>query len=201
MLHRSDKCVPMETDLSCHCHRWPVKWNPALPERNQLVTWLISHQYISVTFDNQLAIKLHMSSHCHRQTHAHNSFFWSLCLSASCPFSFLSLWYVSFSSLPMTWALQRLSTSQFDDTGQLKHGCPEGGQSLSVTHYSLRIVKKWLCSYDSKSKESSLWSEASEARLWHRDKSVSLQESPDPSGWKKTSSYKWVAVVATGNIH
>lgn len=44
-LHAGDKCVPMETELSLHC--WPVKWSPPLPERNQLVTWLISHQYNS----------------------------------------------------------------------------------------------------------------------------------------------------------
>lgn len=100
VLHASDKCVPMETDLSRHCHHWPVKWNPALPERNQLVTWLISHQYNSVTFDNQVAFKVRTSARCRCQTRARRRSFWSLCPSASL---FPLCLCLSFVSLSLLW--------------------------------------------------------------------------------------------------
>lgn len=85
VLHISDKCVPMETDLSCHCHQWPVKANPAPPERNQLVTWLISHQYNSVTFDYKVAFKPHASSRCQCQTHTEDFLLVSLSFNLSFP--------------------------------------------------------------------------------------------------------------------
>lgn len=92
------------------CHLCPIRWNPALPERNQLVTWLIPHQYNTGTFDSQVAIT--------RALFVIVRVTISLFVSQAF-LSFLSS-FISISIPPMACRPQSLGTSQFDDTGQLK---------------------------------------------------------------------------------
>lgn len=80
---------------TCYANGWPVKWNPPLPERNQLVTCLISHWYSIVTYENQGAIKLCVSAGCHCWTWSFVLNFVSLCQTLFC----LSLQFCLFLSL------------------------------------------------------------------------------------------------------
>lgn len=66
-------CAPQKWQMCSHGNRPVMPLSPlacqmkpsSAREKNRLVTWLISCQYNSVTFDNQVAFKLRMSSHCH----------------------------------------------------------------------------------------------------------------------------------------
>lgn len=176
----------METDLSCHCHRWPVKWNPALPERNQLVTWLISHQYNSVTFDNQVAFKLRRPLAVIVR-HMHITVSFGLFVSQP-PFpSFVSVSLSSYISL----FLSLLWSVFYKGSAHLSLMTPASWNTAALRgakvflSYPFRMVRKWLCSHGSKSSENSQWSERSGTRLWHTDKSFTLLELSNPTGAKK----------------
>jgi len=139
----------METDLSGHCHHWPVKWNPALPERNQLVTWLILHQYSDGTFDNQIAIMWALVVIVRNSE--------SLCLTATFFFCLLSSFFLS-----LLWLVFFKSPAHLS----LVTLCSWNTAAFRESFSSWLMVRKLLCPYGSKSLKSSQRSERSGTRLW-----------------------------------
>lgn len=109
--------------------------------------------------------------------HMHVLLSLSLCL---CLYFVISLFCLP----PMVCLLQRLSMSQSDDTGQLIYSCIQRRKMFSIL-FSQKgreiILLAWL-----KKLRSSQWSERSETRLWHADKSFLGTVWPQ---WRKKSYF------------
>lgn len=184
----------METDLSCHCHCWPVKWNAALPERNQLVTRLISRQCNSVTFDNRVAFKLYEFPLSSSDTCTQRFLLVSLSLSVPLFQRCLCLSLFMPVLLFILSSYGRSPTKAQHIVTLWKYSCPRGEKKVFLS----RSVRKLLCSRCSKSSEGSRWSERSWSRLWNTDKSFTSLELSEPAGkWSNSLTSESLQQVLT----